>query len=414
MFKKTLKTLVPIALFLSLSISASAATWLPVADNTDFGSDSNISGPGWKSAAVFEGNLIIGLENTTDGCEVWEFNGTTWTQINTDGFGDTNNGATVAFHVYDGDLFVSTSNSVTGLEIWSYNGTVWTEATQQGTVPPGDGFGTSENINSGAMTTYNGQLYVGTYNPPSFGVTTGAELWKFDGADWTEENIGGLGFGDTDNQAISALLEDSDGHLLAGTTNGGAGAEIFEYDGSWSQRENLGISDSNNTNVDHFIDTGTSLYAFLRNATSGITVYESDYVTYDFTNIGDSGLGNSSNTIDLAATRFNNELYVGTFAIGNGTEIRKYTGSGTTWDLENSPGFGDITNWVTNSLIEYNGELYALSGFGQLIASSPVIYKMENPTVVPEFTTWLLVLTAAVGVGFIVLKRSKIKSPAQA
>ncbi len=44
------------------------------------------------SMAVFGSHLYVGTRNDTDGCEVWRSSdGTTWNQVNTDGFGDTDN-----------------------------------------------------------------------------------------------------------------------------------------------------------------------------------------------------------------------------------------------------------------------------------------------------------------------------------
>ena len=38
---------------------------------------------------VFEGSLYVGTINQTDGAQVWRYDdGTTWTQVNEDGFGN--------------------------------------------------------------------------------------------------------------------------------------------------------------------------------------------------------------------------------------------------------------------------------------------------------------------------------------
>lgn len=45
---------------------------------------------------------------------------TTWTQVNTDGFGDANNGSIIIPVVFGSELFAGTVNYVTGGEIWAF------------------------------------------------------------------------------------------------------------------------------------------------------------------------------------------------------------------------------------------------------------------------------------------------------
>ncbi len=103
--------------------------------------------------AVFEGNLYAGLSNMETGAELWQTsNGTTWTQVNVDGFNDTNNRRVITLAEFDGQLYAGTQN----------------------------------------------------YNP-SLGVSFGAQVWRSpDGMTW--EKVVDAGFGDADNWGVGGLV----------------------------------------------------------------------------------------------------------------------------------------------------------------------------------------------------------------
>ena len=60
----------------------------------------------------------MGTRNITTGAEVWRYNGTTWAQINIDGFGDSNTVRSTSMTVLGGGLYVGAGNLTTGTEIW--------------------------------------------------------------------------------------------------------------------------------------------------------------------------------------------------------------------------------------------------------------------------------------------------------
>jgi hypothetical protein len=72
---------------------------------------------------VFNGYLYAGtyasMGNLDAGGEIWRTNdGTTWTQVNTDGFGDPDNDAISSSAVFDGYLYAGTGNDTTGGQVW--------------------------------------------------------------------------------------------------------------------------------------------------------------------------------------------------------------------------------------------------------------------------------------------------------
>jgi len=100
------------------------------------------------------------------GAEVWEYNGSAWTQVNTDGFGDANNDYVFSLAVYNNRLYVGTANTVTGAEVWEYNGSAWVQVNT-------DGFGDFTNAYILTLAAYNSKLYAGAVN-----TTTSGEVWS--------------------------------------------------------------------------------------------------------------------------------------------------------------------------------------------------------------------------------------------
>lgn len=85
------------------------------------------------------------------------------------GFGDINNEKIESLYVFEGDLYAVTFNLETGVEVWvSSNGTSWEQ------INP-DGFGDGNNwatLWNSATITFQNHLYIGTWND-----TSGGELW---------------------------------------------------------------------------------------------------------------------------------------------------------------------------------------------------------------------------------------------
>jgi hypothetical protein len=49
---------------------------------------------------------------------VWRYDGVTWTQVNTDGFGDAHNTGVSSLAIYNTNLYGGTWNLTTGGEVW--------------------------------------------------------------------------------------------------------------------------------------------------------------------------------------------------------------------------------------------------------------------------------------------------------
>jgi len=137
------------------------------------------------SLTTFKGQLYAGVEATAGtGAQVWRSsNGTTWTLVSDNGFGDTNNYQTGSSVVYRGQLYMTTRNDVTGSQLWrSSNGINWVQVV-------GDGFGDINNYKIESLTTFDGALYAAANN-----WVTGVQLWRStDGINWTQINVDGFG-----------------------------------------------------------------------------------------------------------------------------------------------------------------------------------------------------------------------------
>jgi hypothetical protein len=145
------------------------------------------------SLITFNGQLYASVEATPGtGAQVWRSsNGTNWTLVSGNGFGDPNNFQTGSSVVYRGQLYVTTRNDVTGAQLWrSSNGTTWRQVV-------GNGFDDINNIKIESLTTYAGALYAAANNP-----VTGVELWRStNGVNWSQINADGFG----DSSIFSSL-----------------------------------------------------------------------------------------------------------------------------------------------------------------------------------------------------------------
>ena len=174
---------------------------------------------------VYNDRLYAGTMNDIDGCQVWEYNGgTSWTQVNEDGFGIANpdlNIAVDSFVVHGGNLYAATWSWYEGCQVYRYDGgTAWTQVNANGF----DGVVSPHPNNGGAhdMVVYEGSIYAGTR-----GWDIGCQVWRYDGgATWTKVNQDGFGISTpTENMQIWAMAGCA-GKLYAGTGNEVSGCQV--------------------------------------------------------------------------------------------------------------------------------------------------------------------------------------------
>lgn len=257
-------------------------------------------------------------------------NGTTWTQVGTDGFGDAGNDGVTSMVTFNNQLYVGTMNGVTGTEIFRLeeNGTL--------TQVNSDGFGLDANSETWALTIFGGAIYAGVGQSSVAGQ---AQIWKsLNGSDW--EKIMDGGFGDNGNQRITTFFT-FNGRLYAGLLNAVSGAEIWRSisDTSWEQVNGDGFGDSNNYwPGDTVAIINGTIYVGVRNDVTGCELYLSTNGE-TWTQEGSSGFGDVDN-FALYAITFDGRIYLG-ISSGDGVEIWR-TGEMGTLSLYGDLGEGTV------------------------------------------------------------------------
>jgi len=230
-----------------------------------FGDTNNIAVSVMKD---FKGKLYVGTwSSPLKGCEIWRYDCSTWEQVVgknaliKGGFKESlseteqnvHNTYAWSAEVYQDHLYIGTfnTNSVfrfenAGCQLWkTSNGENWKKVE----CPGGDGFGEKENYGIRCMAVYNDELYIATatdgYQPNGPNVQ-GFEIYKYDGANWTELiGEGGIdqhekdGFGSKWNKYVWSMIVSSDNKLWVGTLNmqirmlgeNTKGCEVWCYDG---------------------------------------------------------------------------------------------------------------------------------------------------------------------------------------
>ncbi len=243
-----------------------------------------------------------------------------WERLASSGVENPADSAAGAMVSYAGKLFLGTYNA-NGCRVWSYDGVAWypeVGADESGT-PTGPGFGLTSNVNVSAMVVYRSRLYVSVRN-----MARGCSIWSFDGTSWRQE-VGqgtsgtptGPGFGDQKNTDVPSMAVFK-GRLYAGTYNA-EGFQVWSYDGNtWLRIASGGLGDADNYGV------------------SSMAVY------YD----------------RLYAGTYNNDYSSGCQIWSyDGISWRQEVGQGAS-GTPTGPGFGDPKNRKAASMTVYNAGLY--------------------------------------------------------
>ncbi|NQV13158.1 MAG: PQQ-like beta-propeller repeat protein [Parcubacteria group bacterium] len=351
-------------LFLVVGYSQAATyNWTQVNQN-GFGASTNYD---TESMVVFDGKLYAGTYQDIGGttsqagdAEVWRTsNGTTWSQANTDGFGDSNNGRVTFMAVYGNKLYAGTDNP-NGTEIWSTsNGTTWHQVNT-------NGFGDVHNGSSDAAVVFDGKLYALVYD----GFNGYSEIWgTSNGITWSQVNSGGLGY----TQGVSHTLTTFDGYLYAGlteTTSAGQALKVLRsQDGAtWQQVNTDGFGDNNNVTINEMTVYRSKLYVATNKWNgsgygTGTEIWRTDG-TNDGTmweQVGGDGLGLYDLALVSSMGVFDNHLIIGgtNYDSDDKTNTRVLSsGDGKIWDQINQDGFGDQNNYYPSNITSFNNKLY--------------------------------------------------------
>jgi len=261
----------------------------------------------------FGSYLYVGTDGVAGG-GVWRTDGSTWTQVVSDGFGSANNYGINAFAVFSNTIYAATSTGDGVSQI--YRSTSGDTGTWTAVVS--DGFGSNGVWQDMTMDVYSGYLYAGLGR--GFGVS---ELWRTnDGTTWSPVFTDGLA---ANNSSVSAMAEFG-GAFYIGLRNVATGGEVWQTtDGTTFTRVfDGGLGNSDNGRPYGLEVFNGNLYLTFSNMATGAEVWRTSNGT-NWEKIGNAGWGDGNNGyadyFDKGATVFNNSLFIGTTNWANGGEV---------------------------------------------------------------------------------------------
>ena len=187
------------------------STWTQINED-GFGSSNN---DGIRSLAVYEGKVYAGVYNPNDYACLYRYDGPTtsdWTQVTSGGFGN-NFEDFRSLASYGGRLFIGGAGWNVPCQVWEYDGANFTRSDPGG----------MQYDSARCMTVFQNKLYVGTGNDS--GSPGGGQLWEYDGTTWSQVNTNG--FGDTDNDAILSVAANLSTIFAGVSNNQSDGAKVF-------------------------------------------------------------------------------------------------------------------------------------------------------------------------------------------
>jgi hypothetical protein len=189
---------------------------------------------------TFNTNSVFNFENS--GCQLWRTSeGLVWEKVECpggNGFGESENYGIRSMDIFNDDLIIATATdayqpnglNVQGCEIWKYNGETWTEIIGDGKNDENekDGFGNTWNKYIWSIdVTSDAKLWVGTLNMQIRVIgenTKGCEVWCYDGINWSpvvKDGEGEIdnGFGYIYNEGARVMKEypSGSGNMVVGT-----------------------------------------------------------------------------------------------------------------------------------------------------------------------------------------------------
>jgi hypothetical protein len=328
-------------------------TWTQVNEN-GFGVPVPAHNTAAHTLAEFDGDMYCATWNTVDGLQVWRYDtGTSWTKVSANGFGiavPAHNVRCDDMAVLDDHLYAATANGWEGGQVWRYDGgTTWTQVNL-------NGFGVPvpiQNPEIWSLAVHDSKLYAGTLN----GVD-GCQVWRYDGGThWTQVNEDGFGVTNpTDNYAIHNMTE-WNGDLYA-TARNDTGCQVWRYGGgtAWTRVSESGFGiahPANSVDIWSMAEFGGRLYAAAVNGTDGCQLYRyEDGVAW--TQVNEDGFGISHPERNYAVhcmVNYNDRLFAGTLNNHDGCQVwaGKVPGAWTWYLAEGSTGTnenGSFETWV--------------------------------------------------------------------
>lgn len=350
----------------------------------------DLNGQPSVSSIVTSGNYIyVGLGSTSlaggpGDAEVWRFDTSTnaWTKIGGDGSGVSPSTygwidgvfEDVSALAVDGNVVYAGLGVTAGdAEVWRYESDQWTKigGDGNGSTPSGSGWASNVYESVTGLVYLDGVLYA------SIGTSAAgeAEIWSWDGAQWSKIGGDSMGWGTGSSSVFEGVFKlATDGiDLFAGLGVSTGDAFLYKYhEGAWSIIGGSGagrgwLAAGTYEAVYAIAGNDYALYAGLGNTAGDADVYQYLYSTSAWSKIGGDATGWAAATYEqvLSMIASGSDLYVG---LGNGNtdaEVYKYTGSSSTWSKiggdATSSGWSASNNYqmVKSLAMDDSGNLYA-------------------------------------------------------
>lgn len=321
--------------------SKDGINWVPLAANIDH------CWGGLDTLYAFNNMLYAGLMNY-NGCGaslLRSTDGINWEDV-TPPFDRKSNYEIMELGSFNNALyFVTWTDATHGFELWrspTGNPGTWTQIET-------NGFGDNNTFTALSLKVFAGNFYISTFS------STGTQVWRSasgDAGTWTQVNSNG--FGDSGNRYSAMEILNNDLWLVTGHTFGSP-AQIWHChtcdNSDWVQIPNP-FSDDTLSGMPGLKFANGKLYLFVRDGLMRVRIFESSNGS-TWTESAPAGFGNINNLFTYysnSITVFNNQLYAGIFNMTNGTQIWRAsaTVSATVksvaaqdgWILESSRGSG--------------------------------------------------------------------------
>lgn len=266
--------------------SVNGSSWTQINTN-GFGTKENFMVA--PTMQVFKGSasqdyLYVGTRNTTTGAQVWRtpYDNTTpsnWTKVADFSTIDTSVKTPTYGYVFNNKLYVGTDGTTAYL-YESADGSAWSKNTGVG-----NGFGISTNRNIASMVEFNGMLYATTHNP-----TTGGQLWRSaDGDAWTSVTSDAFGKGNSIDELHNLRVANGILWVTGQWTVGTSAPTVVwkSYDGlNFIQSNTDGFGDANNNGGFPVVTGfGNRIYCGVQNTTTGAQLWRACLPTNSVLNI---------------------------------------------------------------------------------------------------------------------------------
>ena len=295
----------------------------------------------WLSVLIMTAGLLLGASSPASQAGVEAAGGPTpWFAG-----GNGEQGAIKAMATYGADLYAGTIHWTSGCEVWRYDGSDWTRVATRG-------FGDANNEGVVSMAVFNSELYAGTLN-----WVGGCEVWRYDGTDWTRVRSGG--FGNAGNQSVSSMAV-FDGALYVGLENHQGGCQVWRSadGGTWNRVSAGGFGDDGNADASSMAVHDSMLYVGTFNPDTGCEIWRSaDGATYNQAN--DDGFSDENNGTVSSLRSFKGKIFAGTWNNVTGCQVWRFDGpKPADWTKPGGDGFGNKHNVDASSMSVYDSCLY--------------------------------------------------------